>query len=127
MQRCSNFTSAGLLDHVEARLRRDPGRGAPDRACAYLADGAGRVAIVAMPAPACPADAEALGAILGAEMRERSTVLAVLQFPAGGEEGGLSLTAIGPEGEELGTRFLRRGFPGQGAAAPRDGNAPHRP
>lgn len=95
-----NLTIAALLDHAEARL--PPSRVPAARA--YLADAGSRVTAVEMPAPQGAEEHAALGAILGLEMRERATVLAVVQLPAG--DGLVALHGLDREGAEVARRFV---------------------
>ncbi|WP_270933452.1 hypothetical protein [Falsiroseomonas oryzae] len=120
MIRLANLTFTALLDHVHARLLRTArGRSAlPARA--YLADEAGHVTMVGLPALEGTAEHEAAGAVLGVLMRDHAAAHAVLQLPhladqPDGAEEIVGLYAIGAAGRALGQRrfAVERGVDGR--------------
>jgi hypothetical protein len=111
MVRLPNRTIAGFLDHVEALLLRRGRRSAALPTRGYLADAAGRVTLLDLPPVSGSAEHEALGAILGHHARERSAVMAVLQFPAAAVDGEgtaecVLLVGVGPRCEVMRRHLL---------------------
>lgn len=98
-----NLTSAGLLDHVEALLRRTVPGGAEVATRAYLADDAGRVAVLEIATPSSTTEHQAVGAIIGLEMRSRACAFAILQVATLRDR-----HREGPRGEVVGLHHIDR-------------------
>jgi hypothetical protein len=120
MDRRENLTSAALLEHVQALILRTARGRTAVPARAYLEDAAGRVTRVELPPLTGQAEHSAAGAIIGAVLRDRAAVCAVLQLPHQVADGEVAqeivgLYAIAADGRALGERMLvlQRGADGR--------------
>jgi hypothetical protein len=98
MSRIQDVTTAALLDHVEARLRRMVGTGQPIPHRVYAADAEGRVTAIEVPEAVDDADRGAIEALVDMHLRAVGAVLTVRQVPRRAARSRVELRA-GPAGD----------------------------